>query len=504
VKLRSTTLPSELRDIQEEIKGHAAAFGLDFFETIFELLDYDEVNMVAAYGGFPTRYPHWRFGMEYEQLAKSYTYGLSKIYELVINNDPSYAYLLNSNRSVDQKMVMAHVYGHVDFFKNNRWFAYTNRKMIDQMANHATRIRRYMERFGREKVEDFIDVCLSVDNLVDRMHPHIKRRREAAVRPGVPIEDDARDEGLEVPKIRSDREYMERFLNPADFVEKQLRRIEEQRNKEVPFPPEPERDVMLFLVEHAPLREWQRDVLAMIRDEAHYFAPQGQTKIMNEGWATYWHSRIMTTRALRDSEVIDYADHHAGVLGGNPLQVNPYKIGLELYRDIEDRWNRGRFGKDYDDCDDMEARARWDLGLGLGRDKIFQVRALYNDVTFLDEFLTEDFCRREKMFVFAYNENNERYEVKSRQFQAIKQKILQQLTNQGQPFIDVVDGNYRNRGEMLLAHRYEETPLKVDHAQETLRNLYKLWRRPCHIRTVTEDKGVVLSFDGQDHHMANA
>src|SRR5213082_2625996 len=144
--------PAYLRDIQDEIEGFARAYGLDFFPIAYEVLDYKRMNEVAAYGGFPTRYPHWRYGMEYERLAKGYTYGLSKIYEMVINNDPCYAYLLEGNSLVDQKMVMAHVYAHNDFFKNNYWFSKTNRKMVDEMANHASRIRKYVERHGIEKI----------------------------------------------------------------------------------------------------------------------------------------------------------------------------------------------------------------------------------------------------------------------------------------------------------------------------------------------------------------
>jgi len=144
-------LPADLADIQRRIEGYARDYKLDFYPTFFELVDADQLNAVAAYGGFPTRYPHWRFGMEYEQLSKGYTYGLQKIYELVINNNPCYAYLMRSNGQVDQKLVMAHVYGHCDFFKNNYWFSQTDRKMMDEMANHGNRIRRYMDRFESKK-----------------------------------------------------------------------------------------------------------------------------------------------------------------------------------------------------------------------------------------------------------------------------------------------------------------------------------------------------------------
>ena len=147
----------ELRRAQDVILRHALDYGLQPFKTVFELVSHEEMSEIAAYGGFPTRYPHWRFGMDYEELHKGYSWGLSKIYELVINNDPCYAYLMKSNALVDQKMVMAHVYGHSDFFKNNLWFSQTNRRMIDEIANHGTRIRRYGERYGQEPVERFLD-----------------------------------------------------------------------------------------------------------------------------------------------------------------------------------------------------------------------------------------------------------------------------------------------------------------------------------------------------------
>jgi len=142
----ASVLPVELQREQERIERVAREMGLTFFRVIFEMVDWRQMNALAAYGGFPTRYPHWRWGMEYTELAKSYEYGLHKIYEMVINNDPTYAYLLEGNAMVDQKLVMAHVYGHADFFVNNVYFGHTDRKMIDAMANHATRVRRLQER----------------------------------------------------------------------------------------------------------------------------------------------------------------------------------------------------------------------------------------------------------------------------------------------------------------------------------------------------------------------
>ncbi len=482
---------ADILAIQPEIEGFAREFGLDFFPVIFELVDYDTMSQLAAYGGFPIRYPHWRFGMEYDQLSKGYRYGLQKIYEMVINTNPCYAYLMESNSLVDQKLVMAHVYAHCDFFKHNFYFSHTNRKMIDEMANHAIRINRYIDRYGLDTVENFIDICLSLENLIDYHSPYIKRRKET----------DAGADSEQQPRIKRlrSKKYMEKFINPPEFIEVQLKELEEKRNQELkPFPSQPERDVLLFLLENAPLENWQYDVLGIIREEAYYFAPQGMTKIMNEGWATYWHATIMTQRALEPSEVLDYADHHSGTVANHPGRLNPYRIGYLLFKDIEDRWNKGQFGKEWEECTDYRERKNWDQQLGLGRQKIFEVRKLYNDVTFIDTFLTEDFAREHKLFSFAYNKENKRYEIESREFYMIKKRLLQSLTNMGQPIISVVDANFKNRNELYLMHHFEGIELDAGYATDTLANLYKIWKRPVHIQTVVNEKATVLSFDGKE------
>ncbi|MFO0887699.1 MAG: SpoVR family protein [Isosphaeraceae bacterium] len=489
-------LPAELRALQLEIEEHARAYGLDFFDTIFEVLDYDELSEIAALGGFPTRYPHWRFGMEYEQLSKGYRYGLQKIYEMVINTDPCYAYLLRCNQLVDQKLVMAHVYGHNDFFKNNIAFSLTNRKMMDEMANHGSRIRSLMERHGEDTVEAFIDSCLSLENLIDIHSPFIKRRDDASRYDFRKVEDGEDDQAP--GKFRS-KDYMDSFVNPRDVLREEARRAEAEKQKARQFPEQPERDVLLFLLEHAPLAPWQRDVLAIVRDEAYYFAPQAQTKIMNEGWASYWHSTIMTTKMLDCSELVDYADHHSGTMATYPGRLNPYKLGIELLRDIEERWDKGQFGPEWEECDNYEERRTWDRRLGLGRAKIFEVRRIHTDVTFIDTFLTPDFCKRHNMFSYKYQDQQDTYEIESREFRKIKERLLFGLTNFGQPIIRVTDGNYRNRGELYLRQDHFGIDLKLDHAQDTLRHLHKLWTRPVHIETILDGRTTLLSFDGSDH-----
>ncbi len=510
-----TSLPTYLRTEQERIERIAKDHGLDFFPIVYEILSYDQMNEIAAYEGFPNRYPHWRYGMEYERLAKSYEYGLSKIYEMVINNNPSYAYLLEGNSLVDQKLVMAHVCGHVDFFKNNFAFRSTdldqtgsrseplnrpkdynpNRRWIDKMANHGARVRKHAGRYGITKIEEFIDQCLSLENLID---PHAAF---SGKRP-VPRDDDSSGDlstaTREVPRLRA-KDYMQPFINPVEFLDAQRARMDREQEKSKNFPEHPERDVLRFLLDNAPLERWEHDILEVIREEALYFTPQRQTKIMNEGWATYWHSKLMTEKILDASEIIDFAENASAVLRTSGGRLNPYKLGYELYRNIEERWDKGQFGKEWEECDDLAEKKNWNQRSGLGREKIFQVRALYNDITFLDEFITPEFCAEHKLFSFAWSSRNDRFEIESREFRQVKQKLLFGLINGGQPYVYVLDANYDNRGELYLKHEHQGLDLRIDYAREVLKALQRVWKRPVNLETVLENKPAVMRFDGKDH-----
>ncbi len=500
------TLPREIAEQVVIIAEFARREGLDFYPTVFEMLSAGQISQVAAYGGFPQRYPHWRFGMEYERLHKQQRYGLSRIYEMVINTDPCYAYLLQENAFVDHKTVIAHVYGHCDFFKNNVWFDKTNRKMMDGMANHATRVRRYMDRFGVEKVEGFTDTCLSLENLID---PHSVFMRRAPARAPKKEGQAEKGEGETQVTRYPAKPYMENWINPPDDLSAEReRRKKEAEEAEERFPLQPLRDVLLFVLEHAPLADWQADILAIIREEAYYFAPQGQTKILNEGWASYWHSTLMTNYVLRDDELITYCEHHSGTLATSPGQLNPYKVGIELLRDIEHRWNTGRYGKAYEDCEDMAARRAWGEGKAPkgrvvgkdspGREKIFEVRRIHNDLTFIDEFLTPEFVEDQKLYNYRMDPNTGKMVVVNRDFDKIKQQMLFMLTNHLQPYVFVVDGNHRNRGELLLVHRHIGVDLDIKYAIETLKALQTLWGRPVHVQAQIDDDTMLFSHDGEN------
>jgi stage V sporulation protein R len=398
----------------------------------------------------------------------------------------------------------------LDFFKNNFCFRSTdlnatgrvinpvlagktyqpNRKWVDRIANHGATVRRIIDRHGIDEVEKFIDHCLSLENLVDPYAPFMVRHDST--------KEDEEPAPVEVPRLRA-KSYMDKFINPEEYIEQQRAKLEaSQKDKRNKFPREPVQEVLGFLLNHAPLERWERAVLAIIRDEAYYFSPQIQTKIMNEGWASYWHSKLMTGGVCSASEIVDYADNNAAVMATSAGQLNPYKLGVELYRNIEERWDRGQFGRDYEQCEDLDRKRNWDLRLGLGKEKLFEVRRLYNDVTFIDEFLTPEFAMEHKLFSFEWSKRHEQYEIATREFKKVKEKLLTQLTNLGSPFLYVDDSNFENRGELLLTHKHRGVDLRHDYAQAAMASLVRIWKRPVCLRTVVDGKPTMLRFDGKE------
>ena len=204
---------------------------------------------------------------------------------------------------------------------------------------------------------------------------------------------------------------------------------------------------------------------------------------------------------LHASEIVDYCDQYAGVVASAPGQLNPYKLGVELLRHIKKRWDRGQFGIEFVNCEDPKKRAEWDQQVGLGNEKLFEVRKTHNDITFIDTFLDEDFCHEHKLFIYDYDRRTNKYVISSRKFGDVKQQLLRMLTNFGNPIITVVDGNFKNRGELLLKHTHDGVDLKHDFTLECLRNIFHLWKRPVHIETTIEDVSRRVSFDGSNHNL---
>ncbi|NOU71729.1 stage V sporulation protein R, partial [Paenibacillus sp. LMG 31458] len=305
----------------DEITEIAKGFGLDFFPMRYEICPAEIIYTFGAYG-MPTRYSHWSFGKNFHRMKTQYDFGLSKIYELVINSDPCYAFLLDGNSLIQNKLIVAHVLAHCDFFKNNARFANTNRNMVESMSATAERIRQYEIEHGIDEVEQFIDAVLAIQEHIDPVltlsYRQTRKRQET--------------HKASTPAARSVATYGYEDIWDLDVKNKPPIPDKEENKR---FPPQPEKDILLFIEENAPyMEEWQRDILTMLRDEMLYFWPQLETKIMNEGWASYWHQHILRELDLTEEETIEYSKLNSSVVVPSRHTLNPYYLGLKIYEDI--------------------------------------------------------------------------------------------------------------------------------------------------------------------------
>jgi stage V sporulation protein R len=465
----------ELEIAVEQIWEVARGFGLDPYPTNFEIVPATVMYEVGSYA-LPGRYSHWTFGKAYHRMKTMYDFGLSKIYEVVINTNPSYGFLLETNSPIQNKMVIAHVLGHVDFFKNNTYFSKTNRRMVESVSTHAQRMMEYEFKYGRKTVERFLDSVLAIEEHID---PYFFIKRE------VPIsEEKRRDEHR-----RKDGRYDDLWLLDERRAAKVEGDDQEKESDQEPREQLPEKDLLFYIMKNSPsLAPWQRDAIAMVHEEMEYFVPQMQTKIMNEGWASIWHARIMRALDLSTSDHIEFANLHSGVVSPQKGQLNPYYLGYKIYEDIERRWNEPS-------ADD---RKKFGRRGSEGRDKIFEVRELENDVSFLRNYLTEELCEELDLFVFELIEEEE-WTITEKRWEKVRDQLVSNMTNFGFPYLQVEDGDYNGNRELYLKHRYEGTELDMRYGRKALEHVHALWGRPVHLETVIDDDSSVLHFNGTEH-----
>jgi stage V sporulation protein R len=464
----------ELEKALERIWEVARGFGLDPFPTRFEVVPATVMYEIGSYA-LPGRYSHWTFGKAYHRMKTMYDFGLSKIYEVVINTNPSYGFLLETNSPVQNKLVMAHVLGHVDFFKNNAYFSKTNRRIVETVSTHAGRMAGYEFKYGRKTVERFLDAVLSIEEHID---PNFFIRRE----------DPAGRGGEARPPAEKPAGRYDDLWNLGTRAERDAARWEADNALAAPEP-RPEKDLLHYIMRHSPaLEDWQRDVMAMVREEMEYFVPQMQTKTLNEGWASFWHSRIMRELDLPDVELLEFAELHSGVVSPHKGQLNPYYLGYKILEDIERRW----------DNPSAEEREKFGRKGGEGRAKIFEVRELDNDVSFLRNYLTEELCEELDLFVYELVDEEE-WTVSEKRWERVRDQLVSNMTNFGFPYIVVADGDYNGNRELYLKHQYEGAELDGAYARKVLEHVHMLWGRPVHLETVVDDEPVRMHYDGEEH-----
>lgn len=474
----------------EDIAEVARDFGLDPFPTSFEVVPANNVYEVAAYL-IPGRFSHWTFGKAYYQEKTRYDYGLSKIYELVINTNPSIAYLLENNSDVQNKLVMAHVLGHTDFFKNNVAFKNTDRRMHETAGLHADRIRQYEFEHGREEVEKFLDAVLSVEHNIDRND----QREWSAV--------DYQEEMRR--KFKERQEAKKRKMSDYDdlFDVGNKSQIAEQSIEKMPFPLEEEEDVLGFIMTFSPkpLEDWQKDICQIVRNEAYYFQPQGKTKIMNEGWAVFWHRKIGHELFERDKltlgEAIEWDDLHSGIARPDPDQINPYFLGWQVLEDIDRKFQgmphpEGKLEKDW------QGRERSsDFYKGSDEYDIFWVREnIPSDQACLRSYLSDTLIDDLMMYTYGLHGND--WQKESYDPRVVRNQLIANLNHL--PIIKVIEGggDYKGNRELYIRHSWDGLDLDASWADKTLANVYLPWGRPVHLENMQGgDKMLFSCADGK-------
>lgn len=442
----------------DEITEVAVGYGLDFYPMRYEICPADIIYTFGAYG-MPTRFSHWSFGKNFNKMKMQYDFGLSKIYELVINSNPCYAFLLEGNSLIQNKLIVAHVLAHCDFFKNNARFSASNRNMVETMSATAERISQYEMDYGTEAVESFIDAVLSIQEHVD---PQL-------IKPQQLDKQRYMEKKIQQQKASS---HDKPSSSPYDDLWEldQPKKAPSEASSVRRFPPEPEKDIVWFIQEYSEvLEDWQRDIMSMLREEMLYFWPQMETKIMNEGWASYWHQRIIRELDLTSEETIEFAKLHSSVVQPSRQSLNPYYLGVKIFEDIESRF---------------------------GRDKIFEVREFDSDTSFIRNYLTKQLT--EDLDLYIFEKKGPEWKITDKSWENIRDQLVYSRVNGGSPYLVVQDADYLRTGELVLKHQYEGVELDMKYMERTLPYVYRLWGRSVHLETIIEDKRVLFSYDGKN------
>ncbi|MEJ2343933.1 MAG: SpoVR family protein [Gammaproteobacteria bacterium] len=452
-----------------KIRDKVAEFGLSCFPQEFEVCDHEQMLGYMAYSGMPAHYPHWSYGKAFEKLKTMYDYGVSGLpYEMVINSNPSLAYLMRENSLCLQVLTIAHVYGHNDFFKNNFTFRDTApERTIGNFKLRADRIRGYIEdpSIGVQRVEPVLDAAHALA---------MNCRRNLAIRKLSASEQ--RERAVEA--ARAPHDPYERLHKSVENDEPDLSRV----------PLEPEEDILSFIAEHKPFAEdWQRDVLHIVQEETRYFIPQIETKIMNEGWASFWHHRIMNSLDLPEDLYMEFLVHHNQVIRPHPGGLNPYHLGFKIWHDILRRY------------DEPTAEELKQMGAPekSGMEKIFEVRETDRDVSFLRRFLTEDLMR--ELDLFEYQREGDKTVVSQvsdeQHWEDVKRTLLQNTGMASMPVIRIIDADYQHSRVLYLEHDFDGRELQREYLEKTLEHLYRLWGRKVMLRTYMQDEEATFYFD---------
>lgn len=447
----------QLESWNDKIQEIVHEVGLDCYPQEFEICNYEDMICYETYVGMPSHYPHWSYGKAYEKTKLLYSLNLEGLpYEMVINSDPCIAYLMKDNTLLLQILTIAHVYGHNDFFKNNRLFAEGTRAKdtVDMFKRHAGRIRRYIEdpSIGYEGVERILDAAHAI-----KFHT-------------------TRTIGIKEP---TEEEKKKRILE--DYHKKVKDNKIEGKKEEIPFPSlnkiplEPTEDIVGFLAQYSRLQEWEKDIIRIVLEETKYFIPQIETKIMNEGWASYFHYKILNKLNLSQGLHVEFLKRHNQVIRPFLGSINPYYMGFKIFEDIEKRY---------------------------GIKKIFEVRQIERDESFIRRYLTNELAR--EINLFSYNKSGKDYKVEEVSdetgWRKVRDVIASSVGMGSIPTIKIVE--VLKDGTLMLEHEYDGRELELTYANETLKYISTLWGGKVSLKTtINKDKKIITCTDDKKINM---
>ncbi len=412
----------------------AASHGLDWYPITYETCDYFEMLGNMSYHGMPTHYGHWSYGKSFEVQRQQYQAGMTGLpYELIINSNPCISYLMKENPLHLQVLIMAHCVGHSDFFKNNRSFAHTRADtVVPRMRNAKKRIQSYIEdpSIGIEAVEAVIDAAHSLSYQVPR-HP-------------VELND--------LAEIRKEwQEFNRESVLSGKMSEASYNRV----------PQEPEYDILGFIGQYArKMEDWERDIIEIIRDEAYYFMPQIRTKTMNEGWACFWHYKILHELELPQKYHIPFLKSHNQVVRPHIGSINPYHLGFHLFNKIEERH---------------------------GLEECFLARDVHHDESFIRQYLTQEDC--EELNLFSFNDNPDTIEITEvsdeEGWKHVKEILMNQIGGNSIPriYVENIDDDV-----LILHHEHDgKRDLEISHATKVVSHTMELWKNEVKLITIVDD-----------------
>jgi len=459
---------SALAAWNERIVRIAEGFGLRLSPQEFEVCDHEQMLGYMAYSGMPSHYPHWSYGKSFERQKTLYDYGVSGLpYEMVINSNPSIAYLMRDNSLLLQVLTIAHVYGHNDFFKNNFTFGSTRAEFtIETFKAHADRVRAYVEdpSIGLENVERILDAAHALA---------LQCRRNLGIRKSTREE----QEEQRLAEAQPSADPYKSIHRRRDYTAPDLDKV----------PLYPEEDILLFVRDYnRHFSEWERDLLTIVHEDSQYFIPQIETKIMNEGWASYWHKQILEALELPQEMQLEFLIRHNQVLSPHPGSINPYHLGFRVWENIEHRW----------DNPTAEETREYGPRTKSGRQKIFDVREVDRDSSFLRNYLTEELIRELNLFEHEMHKSKRVVTrvADENNWQHIKDTLIRSVGMGSVPTIRVENADYNNNRVLYLTHCHDGRDLDLEFAKRALGYLQQLWGREVVLETYINQEASLLSF----------